>query len=156
MKRTISVMMGKGSVNHNSRRFKAENINPERTKFNKAYCNEPIKEVYHKLFDEALVERYNAKQKRSDRRIKSYYEQIRSSKQEKLFHEVILQIGNKDDMAVISEDGELAAEVLEEYMLDFQKRNPNLHVFSAHLHMDEVTPHLHIDFVPFTDRKSVV
>lgn len=29
-------------------------------------------------------------------------------------------------------------------------RNPNLYVFSAHLHLDEETPHLHIDFVPYT------
>ena len=35
-------------------------------------------------------------------------------------------------------------------MRTFQERNPNLHVFSAHLHMDEATPHLHIDFIPFT------
>ena len=34
-------------------------------------------------------------------------------------------------------------------MQDFQKRNPKLYVFSAHLHMDEETPHIHIDFVPF-------
>ena len=27
---------------------------------------------------------------------------------------------------------------------------PTLRVFSAHLHMDEATPHLHIDFIPFT------
>ena len=38
----------------------------------------------------------------------------------------------------------------DEYYQQFQKRNPNLYVFSAHLHMDEATPHLHIDFVPFT------
>ena len=149
MERTISVMLGKGSINHNSRRFKAENIDAERTQFNKSFCNEPIKEVYHSLFDEAL-ERYNAKQTRADRRIDNYYEKIRTSKQEKLFYEAILQIGNKDDMAAVSEDGKLSAKVLGEYMLDFQKRNPNLHVFSAHLHMDETTPHLHIDFVPFT------
>lgn len=61
-----------------------------------------------------------------------------------------MQIGNKDDMAAISEDGRIGAKVLDEYMADFQNRNPNLHVFSAHLHMDEATPHLHIDFVPFT------
>ena len=35
-------------------------------------------------------------------------------------------------------------------MKDFQERNPTLRVFSAHLHMDEATPHLHIDFVPYT------
>lgn len=53
-------------------------------------------------------------------------------------------------LAAMSEDGQLAAKVLDEYMKDFQNRNPNLHLFSAHLHMDEATPHLHIDFVPFT------
>nr|WP_258106264.1 MULTISPECIES: plasmid recombination protein [Christensenella] len=149
MKRTISVMLGKGSVSHNSRKFKAANIDSERTSQNITYCNEPIKEVYHELFDEAL-DRYNAKQKRADRVIDNYYEKIRTGKQEKLFYEVILQIGNKDDMAAVSEDGQLAAKVLDEYMKAFQNRNPNLHVFSAHLHMDEATPHLHIDFVPFT------
>lgn len=55
-----------------------------------------IKQVYHKLFDKALDE-YNAKQKRKDRQIKSYYEKISRSKQEKLFYEVIVEIGNKDD-----------------------------------------------------------
>ena len=40
--------------------------------------------------------------------------------------------------------------ILIDCMQGFQKRNPNLCVFSAHLHMDEATPHLHIDFVPFT------
>ena len=148
IKRTISVMLGKGSVNHNSRKFKAENIDAERTSQNITYCNEPIKQVYHNLFDEAL-EKYNAKQKRSDRRIDNYYEKIRTGKQEKLFNEVILQIGNKENMSAISEDGQLAAKVLDEYMRDFQQRSPNMRVFSAHLHMDEATPHLHIDFVPF-------
>lgn len=148
LKRTISVMLGKGSVNHKSRKFKAENIDAERTSQNITYCNEPIKQVYHNLFDDAL-ERYNAKQKRSDRRIDNYYEKIRTGRQEKLFHEVILQIGNKDNMAAASEDGQLAAKVLDEYMQDFQERNPNMRVFSAHLHRDEATPHLHIDFVPF-------
>ena len=149
MKRTISVMLGKGSINHNSRQFQASNIDGERTDFNISYCNTSIKKVYHKLFDNAL-ERYNARQTRADRRIDNYYEKIRTSKQEKLFYEVILQIGNKDDMAVVSDDGKLSGKVLDEYMRNFQNRNPNLHVFSAHRHMDEATPHLHIDFVPFT------
>ena len=105
--------------------------------------------MYHELFDEAL-ERYNAKQTRADRRIEDYYEKIRSGKQEKPFHEIILQVGNRDDMSADSEEGQLAAAVLDEYMKGFQERNPQLRVFSAHLHMDEATPHLHIDFVPFT------
>lgn len=152
MERTISGMMGKGSVNHNTRAFSAKNVDKERSKYNVEFCHSDIKEVYHELFDEAL-ERYNAKQKRSDRKIDNYYEKIRQSKQEKLFYEVILQIGNKDDTNAQSEEGHLAKEILTEFMADFQRRNPNLYVFSAHLHMDEETPHIHIDFVPFI-RKS--
>ena len=149
MKRTISAMVGHGSVNHNSRKFHAKNTDPERSHLNVTYCQENIKAVYHELFDEAL-ERYNAKQTRADRRIENYYEKIRSGKQEKPFHEIILQVGNKDDMSADSDEGRLAAAVLDEYIRAFQERNPNLRVFSAHLHMDEATPHLHIDFVPFT------
>ena len=149
MKRTISFMTGKGSVNHNSRKFHAKNTDPERSCLNVEYCNENVKDVYHELFDEALA-RYNAKQTRSDRRIDDYYEKIRSGKQEKPFHEIILQIGDKDNMGAKTENGRLAAKVLDKYMRDFQRRNPTLRVFSAYLHMDEATPHLHIDFVPYT------
>lgn len=149
IERSISGMVGKGSLTHNSRAFKAENVKADFTRNNIEYCNENIKEVYHELFDEALA-RYNAKQKRSDRVIDNYYEKIRTGRQEKLFHEVIFQIGNKDDMNVQSENGELAKNILDDFMIEFQSRNPNLRVFSAHLHMDEETPHLHIDFVPFT------
>ena len=149
MKRTISFMTGKGSVNHNSRKFHAKNTDPERSCLNVEYCNENVKDVYHELFDEALT-RYNEKQTRSDRRIDDYYEKIRSGKQEKPFHEIILQIGDKDNMGAKTENGRLAARVLDKYMRDFQRRNPTLRVFSAYLHMDEATPHLHIDFVPYT------
>ena len=149
MKRTISFMTGKGSVNHNSRKFHAKNTDPERSCLNVEYCNENVKDVYHELFDEALT-RYNEKQTRSDRRIDDYYEKIRSGKQEKPFHEIILQIGDKDNMGAKTENGRLAAKVLDKYMRDFQRRNPTLRVFSAYLHMDEATPHLHIDFVLYT------
>ena len=148
MERTISAMIGKGSVNHNTRAFTAKNVDKNRSADNVEFCQEDIKQVYHKLFDEAR-ERYNEKQKRKDRVIDDYYEKIRQGKQEKLFHEVIFQIGNKDDMNAKSEEGLLAKKILTEFMDEFQARNPNLYVFSAHLHMDEETPHLHIDFVPY-------
>ena len=148
MERTISGMVGKGSVKHNTRAFTAKNVDSDRSGANVHFCNEDIKQVYHKLFDEAL-ERYNAKQKRKNRVIDDYYEKIRQGKQEKLFHEVIFQIGNKDDMNAKSEEGLLAKKILTKFMDEFQARNPNLYVFSAHLHMDEETPHLHIDFVPY-------
>ena len=88
MERTISAMIGKGSVNHNTRAFTAKNVDKNRSADNVEFCQEDIKQVYHKLFDEAR-ERYNAKQKRKDRMIDNYYEKIRRGKQEKLFHEVI-------------------------------------------------------------------
>lgn len=149
MKRTISAMRGKGSLSHNSRQFIAENVDSSRTPLNVEYCNEDIRAVYHELFDDALA-RYNEKQTRRDRVIDDYYEKIRMGKQEKLFEELIIQIGNKDDMNASSENGQLARQMLDEYMQSFQQRNPTLRVFSAHLHMDEATPHLHIDFIPFT------
>lgn len=142
-------MVGKGSIRHNNRDFTAENIDARRTQNNITYCNENIKDVYHKLFDEAL-DKFNARQTRKDRMIDDYYEKIRTGKQEKLFHEVMLQIGNFEDMHATSENGQLSKTILDSYMKTFQERNPNLYVFSAHLHMDEATPHLHIDFVPFT------
>ena len=149
MQRSISVMIGKGSVSHNSRTFTAENVDAVRTKNNVVFCSDNIKQVYHDLFDAAL-QQYNEKQVREDRKILDYYEKIRTGKQEKLFHEVIFQIGNKDDMNARGENGEHAKIILIEFMSKFQERNSNLRVFSAHLHMDEETPHLHIDFVPFT------
>ena len=72
MERTISAMIGKGSVNHNTRAFTAKNVDKNRSADNVEFCQEDIKQVYHKLFDEAR-ERYNAKQKRKDRMIDNYY-----------------------------------------------------------------------------------
>ena len=70
-------MVGKGSVDHNSREFNAKNTDPARTPNNISYCNENIQKVYDTLFGEAL-KAYNAKQTRYDRIIKNYYEKIRS------------------------------------------------------------------------------
>ena len=140
MERTISFMNGKGSIGHNTRSFIAKN--------NITLIHEDIKQVYHKLFDKALDE-YNAKQKRKDRQIKSYYEKISRSKQEKLFYEVIVQIGNKDDTGVGSSAAEVATWVLKDYVKMFQIRNPQLYVIGAYIHLDEETPHLHLNFVPW-------
>ena len=147
MRRTISGMIGAGSLAHNRRDFVAENVDPDRVHLNICYQNENLKEVYKELFDDS-VERYNVG-KRKDRQITNYYEKIRQGKQEKLFHEVIFQIGNREDMAVGTTEGDLAIKVLDEYVKNFQQRNPTLHVFSCYLHQDEATPHLHIDFVPY-------
>ncbi len=148
MKKTVSAMIGKGSVAHNNRDFIAENVDESRTHLNVTYCNENIEDVYHEMFDDAL-KRYNGRQTRDDRKIDDYYEKIRRGKQEKTFHEVIFQIGNKDDTPSNSPEGEAAKNILDEYYRGFVERNKTLRVFSAHIHMDEATPHIHIDFIPF-------
>ena len=66
MKRTISGMIGKGSIAHNERKFIAENVDAARTIRNVVLQSENVKDVYHELFDEA-IERYNAKQKRGEK-----------------------------------------------------------------------------------------
>ena len=142
-------MSGDGVVAHNRRTYTAENVDPTRTHLNIEYCYTPIEQAYHELFDEALAE-FNAKQKRKDRCIENYYEKIRDGKQEKTFYEVIFQVGNREDMSAEGENAELAKTILDKFYRSFLERNPQLHVYSAHLHMDEATPHLHIDFIPFT------
>lgn len=146
---SISIELGKGVLNHNNRKFIADNVDKNRTKDNIEYENISLENAYHDLFDEAL-KRYNDRQKRSDRKIKNYLEHIQKGKQEKPFYEIIVQVGNKSDMGVNTHNKDLSKTILDEYMKEFQKRNPNLYVFNAHLHMDEATPHLHIDFIPFT------
>lgn len=150
---SISIELGKGVLDHNNRKFIAENVDRERTKNNVEYKNIPLEEAYHILFDEAL-ERYNNKQKRADRKINNYLEHIQKSKQEKPFYEIIVQVGNRDDMGVGSPNERLAKRILDDYLRRFEERNPNLFVFNAVLHMDEATPHLHIDFIPYTTRST--
>ena len=150
---TISGMTGRGSIRHNNRSFSAANIDRSRTEHNVTYCNDDLKQVYHEIFDEALAA-YNAKKKKTRDKITDYYEHIRQGKQEKLFHEAIFQIGNLEDCGCGSPGGERAAAALKEFAESFQERNPHLRVFNMVLHMDEATPHLHVDFIPVATEQS--
>lgn len=148
IKRTISGRIGKGSIGHDNRLFIAKNVDASRTERNIVLVREDIEQVYHELFDKPLEE-YNARQKRKDRCIKNYYEHIRRSKQEKPFYEVIFQIGNNEDTRCGTPGAELTTKALTEFVQSFQKRNPQLRVFNAVIHLDEETPHVHLDFIPF-------
>ena len=150
---TISGMMGPGSISHNNRKFFAANVDRSRTEQNVTYCNDDLKQVYHEIFDEALAA-YNAKKKKTRDKIPDYYEHIRQGKQEKLFHEAIFQIGNLEDCGCGSPGGERAAAALKEFAESFQERNPHLRVFNMVLHMDEATPHLHVDYIPVATEQS--
>ena len=150
---TISGMMGQGSIRHNNREFTAANVDRDRSGQNIVFVNEDLKQVYHELFDAAL-EIYNAGKKKTRDKIPDYYEHIRQSKQEKLFHEAIFQIGNLSDCGCGSEGGRRAAEALTEFAKTFQERNPHLRVFNMVLHMDEATPHLHVDYIPVATEQT--
>lgn len=153
MKKTISIRIGKGGISHNNRKFVAKNVDEKRVKDNVILCCENLKDVYDDLFGAALAE-YNSKQKRKDRRIENYLDHIENGKQEKPFYELIFQIGNKDDTPCGTRDAEIATDILREYYEDFLKRNPHIRVFNAVIHLDEATPHLHVDFVPFATGQS--
>lgn len=166
MAKTISHCQGKGSLTHNNRKFSAKNVDSSRTGNNIVFVEQPIAAAYDELFG-AAVERYNAKQKRSDRKIKSgYFEHVfkrspaqsvvTSADKRKSFYEDVVQIGTKDNTGVGTEDAVVAAECLTIYMNGFQERNPNFRVFNAVLHMDEATPHLHIDYIPVGHYKQGV
>ena len=145
---------GKGSQLHNRRDYEKigkeipENIDKNLTEQNITIVDKNIKEVYQEIFGEALQE-YNQKQKRADRKIEDYYEHISKSKNgEKLFYEDVLQWGKKEDFQNNPELKETAKECLKEYAESFEKRNPNLKLIGAYIHMDEASPHLHLDYVP--------
>ena len=155
--RTISFPKGDGSLTHNNREFIVNNVCPERTGWNKTYIRESIADAYEKCFGEAVRE-YNAGQKRNDRKINNYVKKIENSDNgEKVFYENIVQLGTKDDTPVVDENGNLtqaakeAVDLLDEYVRTFQERNPNLYLFNCVLHLDEATPHLHIDYIPVAD-----
>ena len=154
MAKTISFVKGKGSLRHNNREFIANNIDEARVPWNTVYIQKPLQEAYEEIFGNAVSE-YNAKQKRSDRKIDDYLTKIKNSgNNEKQFYETVVQIGKRDDTGVLDENGNLseaakvARDILDEYARTFQKRNPNLILFNAVLHMDEATPHLHLDYIP--------
>lgn len=151
---SISFTLGKASVqhganiDHNNREFLAKNIDRSRTQENITYVRQDVRKAYDELFEKS-VEEYNAKQKRNDRKISDYYQHIVDSKREEAFYEIVVQFGDVNTAACKSENGKITQQMLDEYIRNFQKRNPNLYIFNAVLHMDEATPHLHIDFIPF-------
>ncbi len=152
--KTISFPKGKGHLTHNNRDFICNNVVPERTPWNRTYIQESLKDAYEKCFGQALRD-YNAAQKRKDRQKEDYLREIENSgNKEKTFYENIVQIGKKTDTPVVDENGVLtedakaAVEVLDRYAKTFQERNPNLYLFNCVMHLDEATPHLHIDYIP--------
>lgn len=150
----ISMPQGKGSQLHNRRDYEKigreipDNINTLMTHENVTIVDKDIRTAYKEIFGEVLQE-YNSRQKRSDRKIDDYYEHILKSKNgEKPFYEDVLQWGRMEDFKAEPQLREKAKECLVEYARTFEARNPNLKLIGAYVHMDEASPHLHLDYIP--------
>lgn len=150
----ISMPQGKGSQLHNRREYEKigreipDNIDVNLSCENITLVDCDIKKAYEEIFGKVLQE-YNSRQKRADRKIDNYYEHIKKSKNgEKLFYEDVLQWGKKEDFENDPLLREKAKNALIRYAEGFQERNPNLIVIGAYIHMDEASPHLHLDYVP--------
>ena len=149
----ITFTQGKGSLMHNRREYEKigkpipDHINASKMHENIKLIDKDIRQAYDEYFGEALKE-YNAKQKRKDRKIESYYDHIKKSgNNEKVFYENVVQWGSMEDF----KDPETRKKVKEayiEFMNGFEKRNPNLKLIGAYVHMDESSPHLHFDYIP--------
>ena len=123
---------------------KQKHIDKSRKDDNIIFVDRNIKEVYEELFAESVAE-YNAKQKRSDRKINNYYQKIKDDKKKNVCYECIVQIGDKDDTGY-SSPKEIQA--LTKFINCWEERNPNLKLVGAYMHNDEGTSHLHIDYIP--------
>lgn len=155
----VSMPQGKGSQMHNKREYEKygkptpDNIDVSKSHENITLVDRDIKEAYREIFGEAL-DKYNAKQKRADRKIEDYCDHIKKSKNgEKLFFEDVVQWGSKDDFQN-PQTRERAKEALVKYVEGFEERNPNLKLIGAYIHMDEASPHLHLDYVPVANGYS--
>lgn len=148
MKVSGSVTKGTGNLNHNRRQlaYVKDNIDRSRTPNNVVLVDRDIQELYAEIFGLAVNE-YNAKQKRADRKIKNYYKKIQHDKKTKTFQELVVQIGSRD--AQISP--EKAIQVYTDFLEEFKKNNPQMAILGAYVHMDEATPHLHLDYVPYAE-----
>ena len=143
---TMSIAKGRGDLRHNNREFRPKNADPFRKDQNITLVKEDLQKVYHELFDESVI-KYNDTQKRNDRKIKNYFDKIYRSKKEKPFYEFIIQVGNQNE-----QPSETKCEaILKEFNNMLIRDYPSLRVFNSVIHMDESTPHMHIDFVPIGD-----
>lgn len=100
------------------------------------------------------VRNYNEKQKRKDRKttVKKEVEKYQQKDHASLVREVVLEIGNKNSYP----DEDECRRVLYKQFKAFQKENPNLQIIGAYFHADEPdsAPHMHIDFIPFHNKRT--
>lgn len=148
----MSIAKGRGYLNHNDRsidRVSEKSWDPESSRKNVICRNIPIQDAYNQIFGKALSE-YNQRQidvNHPERQIKNYYDHISRSKQEKPFYEFVVAFGNMNDKN--TDIYPVLQRCLDEYITNFDERNPNFKVFQKIVHLDEKgIDHAHLDFIP--------
>lgn len=150
---SISISKGNGNIKHNTRTqvVAPKNVDTLRSSQNIQLIHEPIEQVYSELFDTSVNE-YNQSQitkGHAERQIKNYYKKIVHDKKTKPFHELVVQIGNREQQLLPKQTNAIYSEFVEQ----FKQANPQLKVIGAYIHNDEATPHMHLDYVPVATYK---
>lgn len=145
---------------HNNRKYKNKNnqeLDPEKSHENVVIVGtnniiEDVKKVYKDVFTEAVYD-YNMKQKREDRKILDYYNQINNDKQTNLAVEMIFQLGDYDHWKDKSMEDKKKMVSIYSKAVDILK-DKNVITAQATVHMDESSPHLHLIAVPIADNNK--
>lgn len=151
----------KYNLRHNTRDFdhgkwnKDGHINESRSCLNEVLVNVNLRDFFEDTFAKAIDE-YNEKNKskHADRctTVSKYF-----SEQKNKAQETILQFGNAETYkAIVEQFGQSKADdfykkALKKAYEKWQEDNPSFMVFGAYIHLDEKTPHLHLDFLPVAE-----
>ena len=113
-----------------------------------------IKKLYLNEFEEARLE-YNSKQKRNDRKIDNYFENISNNEKKDLACEIIIELGDKTFWDTKDEKyKKQMSNVYSKQVSDLEMLVPNFKVASAIIHYDETSPHMHIVGVPIKEKNK--
>lgn len=145
---------------HNNRKYKNKNnqeLDPEKSHENVVIVGtnniiEDVKKVYKDVFTEAVYD-YNMKQKREDRKILDYYEQINNDKQTNLAVEMLFQLGDSEHWKDKSMEDKKKMVNIYSKAIDILK-DRNIVTAQATVHLDESSPHLHLIAVPIAENNK--
>ena len=155
---TGSIQKGRAAAWHNQRKGYLrdgklpEHIDPERVADDVTLVDEPLEEVYQRLFGEARVA-YNARQVERghpERQVEDYLEKVKADKQLKTMYEFVVQVGNRD----AHPDTDEATAMFREWLERMEERfGEHFAVKQAIVHNDEAVPHMHLEVVPVAESK---
>lgn len=145
---------------HNNRKYKNKNnqeLDPEKSHENVVIVGtnniiEDVKKVYKDEFTEAVYD-YNMKQKREDRKILDYYEQINNDKQTNLAVEMLFQLGDAEHWKDKSMEDKKKMVSIYSKAIDILK-DRNIITAQATVHLDESSPHMHLIAVPIAENNK--